>query len=116
MKKHLLTTKDQLFHNPHFREECFLRLVPCMGGLFLLYIVLLGVNVSNILHRSHTLSSINAFKRDHALVEGTYLSLVEELDIEKAKEEYGLTEIREVYFATASNFALEYSDLPHNVR
>jgi|JI6StandDraft_1071083.scaffolds.fasta_scaffold24406_3 hypothetical protein len=116
MKDNLQKTKDRLTHSSHFRELCFLRLVPCMGGLFLLYIAFLGVNLSNVLERSNTLGKISTFKRDHALVEQKYLSLVENLDREQAQQAYGLVEIKDVYFATASSFALGYSDLSHNVR
>lgn len=116
MKENLQKTKDQLTHNAHFRERCFLRLLPCMGGLFLLYITFLGINLSNVLERSATLGKIATFKRDHALVEQKYLTLVENLDRSQAQAEFGLKEITDVYFVTASAFALDYRDLAHNVR
>ena len=116
MKKNIKKTKDQLTYDAYFREWCFIRLVPCLGAFFLLYIVLLGVNLTHVLERSHTLSTINSFKRDHAEVERQYLSLVEELDRKDAQENFGLTEIKEVYFATETQFAMHQDVLPHHVR
>ena len=116
MKVNLQKTNDQLTHNAHFLERGFLLIAPCVGGLFVLYIALLGINLSNVLERSQTLGKISTFKRDHAEVEQKYLSLVENLDRAKAQEMFGLVEIKDVYFATESSFAVGYSNLSHHVR
>lgn len=116
MKNKIKKTHDQLTYNAYFREWCFIRLVPCMSILFVLYIALLGVNLAHVLERSHTLSTMSTFKRDHAEVERQYLALVEDLDRKGAESEFGLKEIKEVYFATETQFAMHQNVLPHHVR
>ncbi len=116
MKKNLNNTKNQFTYNSHFREKCFLCLLPALSGFLVLYIVFFGVNLSNVLARSQALSQINDFKRDHAVTEEKYLSLIEDLGMQQAHEDYGLIELQNVYFANESAFALDYKELPNNVR